>query len=563
MTEGYKAWDAQEPPPAQKKSLEGYKAYEPETEPPRDWIDLGGSAAKATAYGAGAGATTYLLRGLLRKAFPGITPKTSAFRRLDDAIKKSDSTSDLKKMFGSYMREVSSTDKPMTFADYMAQQPGHATANQVLKEMIANSGDVPRIDAGLADRAAGAKSRVLDDIASALGVPKQSVTMGKDALIESRKARAQPLYDQAFADDRPIKDTRFFGLFEAPAARSALKQAMTNAENRGKPIAVRSAANPRRKDWWKFADQNDIPEGLFLDEESPSGLRQYVSPDMRNADAIQKALRQMMDEKMVKDPVTGYDKHTEASRALKDLHGRFMDTMYDAAPNDAYRQARQAYAGDSQLLEAHKTGAELLKMSPDEARKAIKGMTPDQREALAQGFYGSVNDMQHQKFLRELVARPERYPERREVLSTVFRDPVKLDQFLANLRGEEAMSDSAAIFGNPPPSRDPGPRLPWLRVSDSPIDPSGINLGGNTSARMIATMTPKLGWPSTRASRAGTDMAFREPTFNARSVGHPDWNAVAATDLSPMERIRRAMKFAGAGSLGGLGTYGASELAPE
>lgn len=559
--DGYKKWDS----PASESdapSLAGYKKYEPPSAPAHDWMEDVGTTAKGALYGAGAGAGAFLGRGLLRRAFPGMRPQTSALKRLDEAIKKGDSSSGLKPMFSNYIREVSATDKPLTFADYIAQQKGHGTASAVIKDMIANSGNIPKIEEKLTDRASDSKDRVLNDIASALGVPKQSVVMGKDALIESRKTKAQPLYDAAFADDRPIKDRRFFELFEAPAARKALTEAVTNAENRLKPMDVRSASNERRRDWWKFASQKDIPEGLFLDEEGAGGLRRYIAPNMKNADAIQKSLRQQMEAAMEKDAVTGYDKHTEKSRALKELHDKYMQAMYDVAPNDAYRQARQVFAGDSKLIEAHKVGSELMTMTPDEARKAIKGMTPDQREALSQGFYGYMNDMSNQKFLRELVARPGRYPEHREVLSTVFRDPAKLDQFMANLRGEGAFADSAATFGNAPPSKDPGPRLPWMRISDAPIGPGGLDIGGNTSARLVANLTPKLGWPSTRASRAGTDIAFREPTLG-QTTSHPDWGKIEGTDLTGSEILKRVSKWTAAGGAsgavlgGGLSAYNA------
>jgi len=384
-------------------------------------------------------------------------------------------------------------------------------------------------------------------------VRPQSVVMGKDALIAARKASAQPLYDKAFADTDPIRDRRFFELFEAPAARLALKNAVRNSENELKPIEVRSAAAPTRKDWWKRASISDIPEGLFLDDEEKAGLRRYIAPNLANADKIQQDIYAQMKAAMKTDPKTGYEIHTPASRALDTLHKRFMQTMYDVAPNDFYRQARTAYAGDSKLLGAHQVGAELLKMTPDEARKAVKGMSEAEREALASGFYGSMQDMNQQKFLRELVARPERYPERREVLSTVFRDPARLEQFMANLRGEEGMADSFMAYGNTPPSKDTAPRLPWMRVSESLNNPAAA------SFRLSEGLGDLVGWPSQRASRAGTDFAFREPTFFPRSVGHPDWGTVRGTPLSTGEIARRAGLWTGAGALGGLGAYGAEE----
>lgn len=555
--EGYKPWDADQPGGPEQP---GYSPYEDAPAESRDWVDVAGGAAKGAGYGAGIGAGAYILRGLFRRAFPGAMPRTSALKRIDQAIKKGESSSGLKDMFGRYMREVAQTNKPITFADYVAQQPGHQATAATIRDLISNSGKISEIDERLADRAAGSKDRVLDDVSRALGVPKESVVMGKDALIAQRKARAQPLYDAAFADDRPIKDTRFYRLFEAPAARQALSEAVRNAENRLSPIDVRSASSPTRRDWWKFLPQDAIPEGLFLDEEGPGGLRRYIAPNLRNADAIQKALRQKMESAMVTDPVTGYTKHTEASRALKELHDRFMQTMYDVAPNDEYRAARSAYAGDSRLLEAHRQGSELLTMKPDEVRKVIAGMGPDERTALAQGFYGSLNDMNHQKFLRELVARPERYPERREVLSAVFQDPAKLQQFMDNLKGEEAMADSAATYGNAPPSRDAGPRLPAFRINAPLWGMSGMD----PRAQLIEYLRPETEkWIPRgigRMSRAGTDIMFREPRMGRRSVSHPDWNFINDMRLSPSEQLGEFGTWSGLGALGGLGIYGAAQV---
>lgn len=522
-------------------------------DPSRGVSDVLKTGAIATGAGAGIGAGAYMLRGLLRKAFPGMMPTTSALKRLDATIKRSDSSANLKGMFSDYMRHVSETDKPLSFADYLAQQPGHQNSVALVKELVAGSGNVPKIEEKLGDRAAGQKKRVLDDIASALNVNPQSVVMGKDDLIAARKSTAQPLYDKAFADSDPIRDTRFFSLFEAPAARTALRNAVRNAENSLKPIQVRSAASEGRKDWWKRASEKDIPEGLFLDDEAVAGLRRYIAPNLSNADKIQQDIYAQMKAAMKTDPVTGYEKHTPASSALNDLHKQFMQTMYDTAPNEHYRAARTAYAGDSKILGAHQIGSELIKMNPDEVRKAVKGMTDAEREAVASGFYGSLNDMNQQKFLRELVARPERYPERREVLSAVFRDPVKLDQFLNNLKGEEAMADSFAHFGNSPPSKDTAPRLPWARVTDSVSNPVQMKIGITESLKDL------VGWPSTRASRAGTDVLFREPKFYPRSVGHPDWETINRTPLSAGEIARQGGRWTGAGALGGLGTYAGEE----
>lgn len=500
--------------------------------------------------GAGAGLMAWLGRGLLRRAFPGMMPRTSALKRLDEEIKRADSSSSLKEMFGKYVREAATTDKPLTFADFMAQQPGHNQAVATIRDMIGHSGNIPKIEENLLDRAGQSRERILQDIASAMNVTPQSISEGLEKLKAAKYRTAQPLYEQAFKDTEPIRDTRLLDLFgsETPnmSMMNALKARIKTLGLQGREPPTLKAADPSRRDAWKRLLTTEVPEQMFTGNDWAK-LREFYAPNIEDLHHM----RGNLWDEYQKAKKAG---DSEAAKAYRDSWVNVTKYL-DEATSGAYKAARTAYKGDSDLESAFQVGSELLGMKPDEIRVAIKGMGPAERNALAMGFYGGLQDMNQQRFVREFVRRPDLYPERREQLSTVFTDPRRLDEFMKHLEGEQAMSDAANVFTNAPLSRDPNPRTPYVRLQN----PIGTAPGTDLKASVIQWLQPGqyLGWPSRRASRAGTDFLFREPTFGPNSVSHPDWGTLERMPLSGLEQAKSAGNWSGVGALGGLGAFGA------
>lgn len=508
-------------------------------------------AGAATLGGAALGATGYLARGILRRMFPGMMPKTSALKRLDDEIRRADTSSSLKDMMGEYMRATATAEKPLTFADFMAQQPGHQRSVAAIKELIGNSGNVPAIEEKLIDRASASRQRVLSDVASAMNVTPQSITEGLEKLKSAKMTRAQPLYDEAFKDTNPIRDTRLLDLFGANvpnmAMMNALKARLKTLALQGREAPTLFAADPTRKDAWKRLMTDEVPEQMFAGKEWGK-LREYYAPGVEDLHHM----RGNLWDEFQKAKASG---DNEAAKAYKSSWiglTKFLDDQ----TSGAYAKARKAYKGDSDLESAYQTGVDLLTMKPDEIRQAVKGMGADERNALAMGFYGGLADMKQQTFIREFIRRPDLYPERREQLSTVFTDPRRLQRFMDNLEGEQAMSDAVNLYSNPPLSKDPTPRMPYMRI----ISPS---IGGVSDEGMrgygLQSLQPErfFGWPSRRASRAATDFLFEEPTFHRQSVRHPNWDEIQRTPLSPLEIAKQAGRWSGYSGAGGLGAYGA------
>src|ERR1700752_1409479 len=267
----------------------GAAPYEGEVEPlekgpsyaQRAWEGAKAPVSAALA-GAGAGLGFYFGRGLLRRSFPGMMPKTSAMKELDAAIKLGDKTSGLKPMWGKYLHEIVTTDKPLTFADFMSQQPGHHEAVGAIRRMLGNSGMTAPIEESLLVRSAGARQRVLSDIAQAMGINPQSMSEGLEKLKASKMARAAPLYEEAFKNTNPIRDTKMLDLFgtDTPnmSMMNALKGRIKTLALQGKEPPSLLAAEPDRRDAWKRLTTAEVPEHLFTGKEPWSKLREYYAP---------------------------------------------------------------------------------------------------------------------------------------------------------------------------------------------------------------------------------------------------------------------------------------------
>jgi hypothetical protein len=553
MADGYERWDEKkEAPVAQAQPSAGYEAYniDREVEAPSS------SAGKMGLLGMGAGAGAWMLRGALRKALPGFPglAKTSSIKRIDEAIKGADSASSFRNEFGEYLRMVANTDSPITLADFFAQRPGMKPVVGVIKEMMAHSGDMPRIESMLGERLGDAqKKRILAAIAEAMGVEQKGISQGMEDLMRSKSDAAAPLYAKAFQNKRPVQDSRLLELFgtETPnmAMMNALRSRLRTLSLEGREPPSLYAASPERRDAWKRLQTTDIPEHMFSGDEWKK-LRPYYAPAIEDLHWMRRNLWDARE-------TAKRSGDSETARAYTDAWKKLTDYL-DTATGGDYRKARQQYKGDSDMLAAFEVGSGLLKMKPDEARAAIRKMGRAEREALSAGFYGGLEDLSTLRFLREFVARPERYPERQELLSTVFRDPTKLRNFMDSMKAEEAMQASGAAFGDLPITRDPGPRMPYARISE------GVGAAFEPKATLIQSLANTVGWPSRRASRAGTDMLFREPhrlyeTGGGFNWGHDDWGRVRDTPLGAAEIARQGLRWTGYGGLGGLGLYGASE----
>lgn len=515
-------------------------------------------AAKYTGAGAVAGLAGYGAMLFGRRFFPGshiLNPTKpgvlkSFLQDLNGAIKTNNSGSSLKKEFSNYMRDTANANRDdISFMDYMAGKDDHV--DKFLSDTIGASGAKNPIRDATLKKASGSQDRLLGALSDALGVKDQTLPQTMDELIAAKKTNAAPLYEKAFADKRPFADPAMRDWMNQYPDQMAAAIAHVNKSQRLKlnpndklASDISYAADPSRKDWWKWTVRpEDVPE-QFKSGDQRNGLQAYIDPSMQNLHNMKRAIWSLAQDH-------GRQGLDDASD-LKKLYHDFSNKLYELGPPE-YKQATDAFRGDVEMQNAAEVGANLLKMKPGDAQAALKDMQPHERQAAAMGFYGAMKDVDQTKLLRTYVNKPEQYKNQNQVLSYLFPDPVKLNDFTSQLAAEHGIQQSTRVVDLAKPPGDTS--SDYLRVSLGPsLMPSvkGIFLDKLMGGTRATTSTSK------RASGIGAKFLTEEPELSksGASISHPLWGDVERYDdiLKPV--AAGAAAATGAGAAGGLGAYG-------
>lgn len=328
---------------------------------------------------------------------------------------------------------------------------------------------------------------------------------------------AKPLYEQAFKDQRSIVDTRLHDVMDRHS--TIMEAALENAKEAFKfdpkkrvedmTRAANAAGGTHRKDAWRYLDVDGVPS--FLQVGAPkAGLQTYIAPNLEQLDRMKRALWKLA-EKRAKEGAGDVGAIHEARRELTEV--------LDQIAPPAYKQARAIYAGDAEMTEAAEMGGKLLRMSPDEVRAKLAGMSPSQRAALAQGFYGKMQDASQQALIRQIVSNPVKYQKEREILGAVFPDKTRLDAFLSDLDAERAMlAGKSAYYGVGTQTASPG----VMDVLGAVVSPKATATQAAFGRGPWASSMPWTRHPRVTAgsAKAGTELAFADPVLGPQT-SHP------------------------------------------
>lgn len=529
------------PPPAEKSTSEKVG----------DFATTTGGAAIA---GGAAGLTALAGIMLGRKMLPGVGAKKlvtkNFFKELDAAFKASDSKASLPRKFGDYMTFAANADRSdIGFLEWAAAQ-NDPNVNRLITSTISHSGKAGPLAQDLQFAASDSRGRILKSLATNMAVPPKSLTQTMDELTTAKKTNAAPLYDEAFKDKSPIRDSRLVDLMGRhnlvmDAALEHAKEAFKLDPSKLVESQTMPALSGTRKDAWKFPiPAKDVPDFLHVGEPR-NGLQTVIAPNMETLDRMKRALWALR-QKRLKDGAGDVGAIDTARRELVDL-------MDNIGP-DAYKKARATFKGDTEMEEAAELGSTLLKAKPSAALDALSKMSPEEREAAARGFYGAIQDEGTSKLLREYVTNPARYPERRNVLSAMFQDPAKLDKFLQDLEAER-MVNEASRFSSFSPTYDTGDRggSEFMRATVGNTMLPSLKIG---MFEKLGNSMP-FGLPSRRFSESGLDFLTAKPNIGPRSASHPYYNTVGEFENTPGLGHDAAV-YGGAGAgvgMGGLGLY--------
>lgn len=334
------------------------------------------------------------------------------------------------------------TNKSLTFADMVAEiQPGEHT-RKLLDGALSRAGSHRgRVETFLADRLAGQKESVVDDIANATGHFPQAARDTIEQLIERRKKDTSDLYRKAFSNRARLNTPELQALHKSGAMDDAMKAVMEELRIRGETLPVR---------WATAAELPDIPKALLTGQEAVRGRTPYYSPTLEHYHSMKRHLWDLAEKAKVAGPFKEA-KATQLSMAYDDARRNLQqllkgDGQTVGIGGPEYARAEALFGGESKLIEAAVLGRDLFKTDPAKLRGILTRMDPAEREAVLVGFGGYVEGLpanERSDFVRRLIGDSEKM-KRLEALFS--HDPAAYRSLLERLRTTSQMTNAASAY---------------------------------------------------------------------------------------------------------------------
>jgi hypothetical protein len=268
------------------------------------------------------------------------------------------------------------------------------TATRTLADTIAGYPGARGFAAELAEsRGAGQVERVMTDFRQALRVDADAFELAED-IIKKRDAAAAPLYRQAYQEGGVISDDRFMGFMKIPQFKDAYARA--------KRIAA--------------LDGIDLPEKA-TDIEKVGGF------DLMTLDYIKRGLDDVLF--TGKQPGSGMGK-TELGK-LKQKRNEFVAIIDEAGPA-SYRQARQAFAGPTEVADAIDMGRKFANIDPRQLAKDFEKLSEAEKDGFRVGVFDAIK------------SEAEKGVEGRNIIPKIWNSIKRKDQVRA-LIGDDAFQD--------------------------------------------------------------------------------------------------------------------------
>jgi hypothetical protein len=262
-------------------------------------------------------------------------------------------------------------------ADLVSKYPG---ASQLAEELAE-------------ERMAGQAGRVISDFERVFGRRESALDVADD-VIRRRDVASAPLYKQAYQEGGVISDPRIDDLMKLSSFKDAYKTARELAE----------------------FDGVNLPANV-------DDLKRMGGFDLRTLDYIKRGLDDVLFVKA--SPLAGTGKQVVGR--LKEKRREFVDILDEVGP-PSYRQARQAFAGPTEVREAIEAGQQFTRLSPNQLERDFAKLTPAEKEGFQLGVLESVRTniekgADGSDVLRKVWASPEKRKQLQIILGNEqFRD---------------------------------------------------------------------------------------------------------------------------------------------
>ena len=234
-------------------------------------------------------------------------------------------------------------------------------ATKQLGETVASYPGARVIAENLAEeRKSGAGNRILTDFQKAFQVDADPMEIANN-VIKLRQSSSAPLYKTAYEKDALIGGESIDKLMQD----SAFKRAYDRADR----LAQREV------------DEAGNIVGMKLPDLKESGN----VFDLKTIDRIKRGIDAEIN--YSKLPTSGLEK-TEVD-SIKNLRSVFMKTVDEQAPIE-YKQARQAFAGQSEILDAIENGKNFFDIDARQLKQIYNKLSPSEKDGFSVGAYDAI-----------------------------------------------------------------------------------------------------------------------------------------------------------------------------
>jgi hypothetical protein len=344
-----------------------------------------------------------------------------------------------------------------------------------------------KVEKTLTQQKTGARERTYQQVSK--GLQPGDYYADEANLVKELRSRAQTVYDDAYSHG-DVDDPRIVEALKNPQFQQFFQKARSIADTEA------MAAKLRGEDPSKFAlPEIYKPSGKFT-ESGAEVLELTRLPDVRTLDYIKRGIDATIESGFAGKGLS----KTEAS-ALRDLRKVFVNAIDENVP--AYRDARKAYAGDMEVIDAMRTGmSDFNKLDHEQVIKLVSGMGNAEKEAfrtgVARNLYGTIMDPSTNFNAANRIINS---PETTAKLQPLFDDPAHFRLFKAALEREAQLFQQAnKILGGSQTAKrqamaeglDEGQGIGQAMVQGAFGNFSGALSGLATRFANSATITPQV-----------------------------------------------------------------------
>ena len=290
-----------------------------------------------------------------------------------------------------------------------------------------------KVEKTLTQQKAGARERTYQQVQK--GLQPGDYYSDEANLVSQLRKKANTVYDEAYAWG-DVDDPRIVEALKNPQFQQFFQKA------RGIADTEAMAAKLRGEDPSKYAlPEIYKPTGKFTDSGAEI-LELTKLPDVRTLDYIKRGIDATIESGFAGKGLS----KTEAS-ALRDLRKVFVNAIDEATGGEqsAYRNARKAYAGDMEVIDAMRAGmTDFGKLDHEQVIKLVSEMGNAEKEAfrtgVARSLYGQIMDTaQNRNAASNIINNVETTAK----LQPLFDDPAHFRLFKAALEREAQLFQQA------------------------------------------------------------------------------------------------------------------------